>query len=280
MIRVAAARLLLFLSSVVLRSSVACPPPIGFFSSLVFPSGELVLMEFPQECSTASAHGDPNHSLMSGPFPIPESQRLSKQVGRGILGSRADLLITNNLAAYLEILISLHPGCAAHSGPLHQILVHWQLFFFFSWVQAPTFCAIPSLTGMNEISVLSFLGPYRSQEFFFASKHIRSYWRQNVWPLLREKDVLPRACRRDQGMMGAYQSLYAAQIPCYIWCMINKRSGVTLRPLVALRHFSLPLLSYCDIICSCNAAPTFIKYQSNKHTVTSQNFPTRKPEFR
>lgn len=35
------------------------------------PSGEWVLMEFPQECSAASDHGDPNHSLMSGPFPIP-----------------------------------------------------------------------------------------------------------------------------------------------------------------------------------------------------------------
>lgn len=95
----------------------------GFFSRVGFPSGELVLMEFPQRSSSASAHGDPNHSSMVAPFSIPEPQKASKQVVCGMAGSQADLLIKNNFAANIEIMIALHPGCAAHSGPLHQALV-------------------------------------------------------------------------------------------------------------------------------------------------------------
>ena len=41
-----------------------------FFSCLVFPSGELVLMEFPQQSSVDSGHGDTNHLSMAVPFPF------------------------------------------------------------------------------------------------------------------------------------------------------------------------------------------------------------------
>lgn len=180
MIRVAAPVRLLSSSSVVLRCSSAqslptssVPPSVmlfiihypsvhflrisGFFSSLGFPSGELVLMDFPQQSFAASAHGDPNHPSRSVPFPNPESQRLSKQLAWEMVGSGADPLIKSNL-----ITISLHPPCAAHSGPLPQILVHTELLFLLSWVQVPTLYAIPSLTGRNEIYILSFWGPFRS----------------------------------------------------------------------------------------------------------------------
>ena len=145
MIRVAAPVRLLSSSSVVLRCSAAqslptssVPPSVmlfiipsvhflrisGFFSSLGFPSGELVLMDFPQQSFAASARGDPNHPSRSVPFPNPESQRLSKQPAWKMVGSGADPLIKNNL-----ITISLHPPCAAHSGLLPQILVRTELLF-------------------------------------------------------------------------------------------------------------------------------------------------------
>ena len=81
----------------------------------------------------------------------------------------------------------------------------YRAIILFSWVQVPTLHAIPSPTGMNDLYSFS-LGPIQIIRVVLcmqAHTPFFCYWRQNVWHILREKDILFVAYRSHQAMMEA-----------------------------------------------------------------------------
>lgn len=188
----------------------------GFFSSLVFPSGDLVLMEFPQQSPAASAHGDPSHSPVSGPFPVPESQRFSQQVGWGMVGSRADFLIKNNLMTSRN----------------HNFSASWLCCPF--WPTPSDSCSFRGIILLlmgPSTHILYNPKPHRYEwdlSFFFLgpTQMIRVLLCIQAHPLLlKTKCVTPseregcsaQGIQKGSGDDGTYQRLYSGQIPCFIY---------------------------------------------------------------